>query len=91
MELLTLTVPQSVTSYRVDALALDWAGKSITVVVTDGFGKQFRFGYGEAKAVNMMTILNKANLSVQSLHSRILQQLVTDGFLPAGSVTGTPD
>ena len=91
METLTLTVPQSVTDYRVNLVTLDWAGKSITILVTDGFGKEFRFQYSEATAVNMMTFLNKANLSVQSFHARVLNQLVADGFLPVGTISGTPD
>ena len=91
METLTLTTPQSVTGYKVNSLVLNWGGKVIVVNVTDGFGKNFEFYYTGDVAVTLMTSLNKANLSVSSLHKRILLQLVTDGFIPAGTVTGTPD
>ena len=91
MESLTLTVAQSVPSYQVLKLVLNWGGASINVVVKDPLGDLLRFTYAGATATSLMTALNKANLSTQSLHSRILSQLVTDGKLPAGTVTGTPD
>ena len=45
---------------------------------------------GEPATV-MMTALNKADLTVNSLQKRILEQLVSDGKLAPGTVTGTPD
>lgn len=91
MESLTLTAPQSVPSYQVLKLTLNWGGASITVTVKDPLGNEIRASYAGAAATTLMTQLNKANLSTQSLHSRILSQLVTDGKLPAGTVTGAPD
>jgi len=91
MESLTLTVAQSVASYQVLKLTLNWAGARIKVILKDPIGDIREFGYDGTAATNLMVALNKANLSVQSLHSRILSQLVTDGKLPAGTVTGTPD
>ena len=36
------------------------------------------------------TILNTSNLSVKSLYKRTIEKLQADGFLPAGTVTGSP-
>lgn len=91
METLALEEPQTITHYKVTALHLDWSGQSIGIIVIDGIGKTSRFQYAGSTAVQFMTILNKADLSVKSLHSRILTQLVADGYLPAGTVAGTPD
>jgi hypothetical protein len=91
MESLTLTVPQSVTSYRVLKLVLDWSEARIKVELADQAGVVIRAEYGGAEATALMVSLNKANLSTNSLHKRILQQLATDGKLPAGTVTGAPD
>jgi len=91
MESLTLAAAQSVPSYQVLKLVLDWGGANIKVFVKDPLGDVRRLNYFGAQATTLMTQLNKANLSTQSLHSRILSQLVTDGKLPAGTVTGAPD
>jgi len=91
METLSLTTPQSVTGYTVRGLHLLWTEAIIRVELNDGFGKVLNFIYSGAPATSLMVSLNKANLTTQSLHSRILSQLVTDGKLPAGAVTGTPD
>ena len=91
METLTLTASQTVTGYQVRALILRWTEAVIKIDLNDGFGKILSFTYAGTQATSLMVALNKANLSTQSLHSRILSQLVTDGKLPAGTVTGTPD
>lgn len=91
MEELTLTAPQTVATYRVDRLNLDWPGARIKVVVTEPNGKKLYLSYEGSIATTLMTQLNKANLSTQSLQSRILQRLAADGKLPSGTVTGTPD
>jgi len=90
-ESLTLTAPQSVTDYKVVVLKLDWNQKAIVVVVQDTQGDKLKKSYSGATAEAMITALNKANLSTNSLQKRILEQLVTDGLLAAGTVTGTPD
>lgn len=41
-------------------------------------------------AHNLLVALNKANLTIKSLHKRVMEQLITDGVI-AGSITGTPD
>ena len=37
-----------------------------------------------------MKALNKADLSVKSLHRRVLERLIADSFLP-GLVSGSPE
>lgn len=91
MEQHTSTIPVSVTNYKVRRLAMDWTDARIEVVVIASNGDKLAFQYLGAQATSLMTALNKANLSVLSLHARILNQLAADGKLPAGNVTGAPD
>lgn len=94
-------VPQVTTStYRLVGLFLDWERTTIIIRLRGANGETKQFTYGgndpstpsaeKTKALNLMLALNKANLSIKSLQRRVLEQLVTDGFL-AGSITGTPD
>lgn len=95
METLQLTTseitPQVVTSdYRVIYLALDWENKLIVIRLRGTNGEHKSVMYEEAIATTLMTALNKADLSVKSLHKRILERIIADGFL-AGTITGVPD
>lgn len=91
MEALTLTSPISVTSYTIEFLWLDWQNAKIVIRLVDQTGIVSTYQYDGAAATALMISLNKANLTTSSLHKRVLQQLVTDGKLTAGTVTGTPD
>lgn len=91
MELLILTTPQSVANYQVDELLLNWRSAFIIVMVRDPLGNVIRCDYSGAPATALIVALNKANLTSNSLHKRILNQLTSDGKLPAGTVTGSPD
>lgn len=95
METITLSTPEVIpqkltTDYRVVALLLDWEGSFIQIRLrgTNNESKDFR--YEGATATTMMIGLNKANLSLKSLHRRIIERLITDGLL-AGAVSGNPD
>lgn len=93
MELLDLTapiVPPTRTTYRLSGLILDWDAAYILARVTGSDGVEVRAEYTGATAASLMTTLNTANLSVTSLYKRVLQKLVTDGKLPAGTVSGSP-
>lgn len=91
-EVLTLTTPISVSTYAVNELQMNRKLRFINVEVEDNQGKIIRASWGGLIAYNLILALNKANLSAgNSLEKRILQQLVTDGYLPPGSVTGSPD
>ena len=60
------------------------------LTVADNTGKISSFTYNGAVAVTLLTQLNRGNFSVTSMQKAIINRLVADGFLPAGSVSGTP-
>lgn len=95
-ESLTLTTPitptaPTTTTYTVRSIYLGRDEEVIRVVVRDNNHVLTTHVYEGATAVTLMTALNKANLSTNSLQKRILNQLASDGKLPAGTVTGTQD
>lgn len=85
---------------KVIGLNLQWEQQTIIITLRGQNNELLSFVYGgnnpdgaindRAKAIALMTALNKANLSTISLQKRIMQQLITDGFM-AGTVSGTPD
>ena len=90
MEQVDLTTPKpSVTSYRVVVLYLDWQHAHIQIGLLGPLGEQASFIYDGEEATNLMIVLNTANLSVKSLHKRILEKLIADEKL-AGTISGTP-
>lgn len=94
METIDLTTPYVVdprqaTTLSVDFVLFDWKGKRIEIHVGDGV-IQKRVEYTGEIALTLMVALNKANLSTKSLHKRIIERLVTDGYL-AGTISGSPD
>lgn len=76
--------------YRVRDLRLYWDDKRIVIGLVGQNGERRTEGYKGATAVTLMRALNKADLSVDSLHKRILERLAADGKL-AGTVSGAPD
>lgn len=88
LDLTAAIVPPSQTSYRVSRLTLDWDGQLIRVGLTASDGTAFDVSYTGTTAVQLMTTLNSANLSLSSLHKRILNKLVADGKIAAGTVSG---
>ena len=92
MEQIDLTAPittPATTNYRVVRLFLDWPNGLINIDLADENGKITAFQYTNAAATSLMIFLNTANLSIKSLHRRILEKLVADGKL-AGTISGTP-
>ena len=90
----TLTTPitqPAITTYRVARIVLDWDAAVVDIVTVDSGGHRVEHRYTGSTATGLMVQLNKANLSVNSLHKRALQRLVADGLLGAGVVTGSPD
>ena len=93
VEEVALTTPittPSITSWRVSSLHLDWDNSQITIRLKGPNGEAKFHSYGGATALTMMVALNKANLTTNSLHKRVLNQLITDGVI-LGTVTGAPD
>ena len=91
---LTTPITKPTTNYyRVVLLTLDWDAAYIAIRLKGQNGEFLDFIYRDelplTEATTLMTTLNTANLSTNSLHKRILNKLVADGKL-AGTVSGTP-
>ena len=90
MEQIDLTTPKpSVTNYRVVILYLDWQNAHIQIGLLGPLGEQESFIYDGEEATNLMIALNTANLSIKSLHKRVLEKLILDEKL-VGTISGTP-
>lgn len=94
-ERVDLTVPDQTepgtTHYSVASLFLSWEAKSITIVLLGENNERKQVVYDDnTGATALMNGLNKADLSVKSLHKRIMERLLSDGHL-AGTISGTPD
>lgn len=93
MEQINLTAPittPNLSDYRVVYLAFDWDHPSITITLRGTNGERKNWSYSGATATTLMVALNKANLSVKSLHRRVIEQLQADGVL-VGTIAGSPD
>lgn len=90
-EQLALTTPGSIAGYSIKKVVFDWERAFIKIVVADVNNFRLLCQYDGDTATTLMVQLNKINLSTISLQRRILERLVTDGKLPSGTVTGTPD
>ncbi len=83
--------PRATSTFQVSRLDLNWEGAEISIYLIDPVSKIRRaFRYEGQTALNLMIALNKANLSIKSLHRRVIEQLINDGKLE-GSVSGSPD
>jgi hypothetical protein len=100
----TLTTPETTpavtnAAYKVEMLHFDWVAGTIGVRLKGQNGELIHTGYGgpmatqaeKDEAIQMMRSLNTANLTTKSLHKRVLERLSTDGKIPPGTTTGTPD
>ena len=103
-ERLDLTTPISTpsrTHYRVGRITFDRDDGRIDVLVVGSDGKRVVIEWHDIPSVggmppdpiatNLMKTLNTRDFTTVSMEKRILQRAVTDGKLPAGIVSGTPD
>lgn len=83
----------SVVDYKIVELNLRFAGadSSISIGLVDNANRKSFYFYNGTDAETQLNTLNKANLTSNSLHKRILNKLVSDGLLQAGSITGLPE
>lgn len=81
---------KTVAAWQVTELHLQWRGAHIGIVLEGSDNERREVHYNGPTATALMVALNKANLSVKSLHKRILEYLVADGKL-AGVITGAVD
>jgi hypothetical protein len=86
----TPAVPEVNTDYQVVYLELDWDHPRIVVKLRADDGKRVAHNYLGLTALTLMRQLNVANLSVMSLHRRIINRLIADGII-GGVVSGVPD
>ena len=89
----TLTTPETSptnTYWSVASLSLDWPNARVDIRLKGTNGESKHHSYNGTIATTLMVALNKANLSITSLHARILQRLVTDGVI-AGTISGVVD
>ena len=76
-------------SYHILKVTLDWESSIIEINLIATTGERITCTYTSTEAINLMVILNTVNLSLKSLHKRILEKLLADGKLPTGTTTGT--
>lgn len=75
--------------WRVDDLRFVWSSAIIKIGLLGANGERRTETYTGAIATTLMSALNTTNLSVKSLHRRILERLLADGKL-TGTISGTP-
>ena len=90
LDLTAPIVPASRVSYVVTRLTLDWPAAAIQIWLKGSDGAEVFAEYAGPQATTLLVAFNKVNLATKSLQRRVLEQLVTDGKLPAGTVTGAP-
>lgn len=101
-ETLTLSTPltkPSQTTARIASVELDIEQKRIRIQWVGNNGEQgvalyptpAPAGSAQPSGAALLAALNTADLRNNSLVRRILTRLQTDGYIPAGTVSGTPD
>ncbi len=78
------------TTWRPVLLHLNWEKATIKVGFRGDNGEYTSIGYDGAQATALMTALNKANLTTESLHRRLMERAIMDGKL-TGTISGVPD
>ena len=102
-EIITLTAPiikPNQTSIRLERMVLDIETKSIYIQWIGNNNESGSAVYSTPAPIDhpsqptgatLLNQLNNANLSSKSLVKRVLERLQTDGYISAGSISGTPD
>ena len=92
-EELTLTTPitkPSTLGWTVARLDFNWREAIIHVELLGTNGERLEHDYRGTLATNLMVALNKADLTVKSLHRRVLERLLADVVLD-GTISGSPE
>jgi hypothetical protein len=69
---------------------LDKALSYININVVGQNGVSLPFAYTGATADDLCVALDKANLAIKDLHTRVFERLIADGLLK-GTISGSPD
>lgn len=88
-----LTTPETVTvaSYEIAGIELRRLPRwTLRIVYMDDHGVEHYDVHQDDEAMALITALNKADLSTNSLERRALQHLISEGKIPAATITGTP-
>lgn len=93
-EAVTLTTPvvKTDTTYNVKYIGLDYSASSIVIQLQSNTGFVVVKTYDSTTTPTGATLLhnlNTANFSVNSLMKAVYNRLLTDGVIPAGSITGS--
>ena len=77
--------------YKLIGLMLDWEHEKIVAYLLGDNGERRQVTWLKAEgAKTMMVALNKADLSNNSLHKRLLNKAIQDGKL-SGTISGVPN
>lgn len=102
-EIITLTAPvakPSTTAVRIERLIIDVEQRSIHIQWLGNNNEAGSAVYStppppskptQPSGATLLTQLNTANLTTQSLINRVLRRLQTDGYIGAGNVAGAPE
>jgi|SRR6185295_5375661 len=102
-EILTLTTPitkPTTTAFHLQRLTLDIDAKSILVQWLGDDGLAASAAYptpapadhpSQPTGATLLNSLNTGNMTTTSLVKKVYQRLQTDGYIAAGTITGTPD
>jgi hypothetical protein len=88
-EVLTTPVQQLSKDYQIVSLYLNWVTSHIEITLQASDGSMPVFKYDGDIAKNILSLLLTANLTLNSLHKRILKRLNDDGLL-VGVISGVP-
>jgi len=105
-ELVTLTAPiakPNQTTVRITGLSVDVENKVVTVSWIGNNNNALESGQAvyptpaptdhpsQPTGAVLLNTLNNANMATTSFVKRCLQRLQADGYIPAGTIGGTPD
>ena len=95
VEDLTLTTPEtrtSVTKWRLDRLTIDRSAAHVVMVFIEPTTSETRTcEENGAAALSLISTLNTANLTSNSLQKRAITRAQSTGCLAAGTIAGTPE
>lgn len=90
ISLTTPIAPPTRATYTLKRLSLEPLDERVYIELVGNDGKTLEHTYTGTEATVLMVVLNKANLSTNSLHKRLFTKLIADGVL-AGAISGSPD
>lgn len=87
------------TAVRIERVIIDIEQKSITIqwlgnnneAGSASYPTPAPQGSAQPTGAQLLTALNTANLTANSLVKRVITRLQTDGYIPAGTIAGSAD